>query len=298
MANLRSLTSVTLSNPSLVLNLMRAPEFVRRERFAMLGSFCSIQIRRHRMPNTGVFAQQGYEPVRRPWHRHAGFSMLELVIVIAILLVIAAMTAPKLVTIIEQERMQNATRAYASFLQQCRYRSEGDAQWYQVLFDNSDPSSTIAYLDINGDGQRQSTEPAMEIPAPITLIDPLNTSIPTFNPDLIGVATLLSVDTTPATWTCRHATSCSNPTQIAGLEFNERGLPCQLTSATAACTNTTLVSSGTPPVTSAAPVAWINYFSYPTSAGGTNYAAVTITPAGRIKVWSYQGTSGGGGSWN
>ena len=240
------------------------------------------------MPNTGVFAQQGYEPVRRPSHRQAGFSMLELVIVIAILLVIAAMTAPKLVTIIEQERMQNATRAYASFLQQCRYRSEGDAQWYQVLFDNSDPSSTIVYLDINGDGVRQSTEPAMDIPAPITLIDPLNASIPTFSPNLIGVATLLNVDSTPATWTCLHASSCSSPQKIAGLEFNERGLPCQLTAATAACTNTT----------GSTPVAWINYFSYPTSNGGTNYAAVTVTPAGRIKVWSYQGTSGGGGSWN
>lgn len=214
--------------------------------------------------------------------------MLELLIVIAIILIVAAMTTPRLVTIIAQERMQNATRAYASFLQQCRYRAEEDAQWYEVLFDTSNASATIAYLDINGDHVRQSTEPAIEIPAPITLIDPLNTSIPTFSPNLIGVATLLNVDSTPITWTCLHASSCSSPAQIAGLEFNERGLPCQLTSATAACTNTT----------ASTPVAWINYFSYPTSSGGTNYAAVTVTPAGRIKVWSYQGTSGGGGSWN
>jgi Tfp pilus assembly protein FimT len=224
--------------------------------------------------------------------------MLELVIVVAIILIIAGITAPRLVTIVEQERMQNATRAYASFLQQCRYRSEQDAQWYEVLFDTSNPSTTIAYLDINGDGQRQSTEPDVQIPAPIALIDPNNASIPTFAPNLIGVSTLLNVDTTPATWNCQHASNCSGSTQVAGLQFNERGLPCQRTSSTAACTNTTLVNgSGSPPTLLPAPVAWINYFSYPTSARGTNYSAVTITPAGRIKVWSYQGASGGGGSW-
>src|SRR5579872_3286219 len=112
-----------------------------------------IQFRKGGAADREAFARQSYRPVRKRWYQQAGFSMLELVIVVAIILIIAGVTAPRLVTIVEQERMQNATRAYASFLQQCRYRSEQDAQWYEVLFDTSNPSTTIAYLDLNGDGQ-------------------------------------------------------------------------------------------------------------------------------------------------
>lgn len=241
-------------------------------------------------------------PVRRAFswnYGQHGFSLLETTIAIAILMVLAAVTAPKVLGMIEVGRMQNTTRAFASFLQQCRYRAEEDGQWYQVLFDTSSPSSTIAYLDISGDGQRQSNEPSVEIPFPITVPDPASAGIPAGfgNANILG-ATPLTVDSTPATWNCLHASNCQSPAQIAGLQFNERGLPCQRISSTAACTNMTQVNStGCPPLNQCpAPTAWITYFAYPTSSGGTIYAAVTVTPAGRIRVWSYQGASGGG-SW-
>lgn len=241
-------------------------------------------------------------PVRRAfsWNcRQHGFSMLETIIAIAILMVLAGVTAPKVLGMIETGRMQSTTRAFASFLQQCRYRSETDGQWYQVLFDTSSPSSTIAYLDINGDSLRQTNEPSVEIPFPITIPDPANAGIPTGfgNQNILG-ATPLTVDTAPATWNCLHALNCQSPSQVAGLQFNERGLPCQRTSSTAACTNTTqITSTSCAPLTQCtAPVAWITYFAYPTSSGGTIYAAVTVTPAGRIRVWSYQGGTSGG-SW-
>ena len=228
----------------------------------------------------------------------SGFSMLELVIVVAILVILGAITAPKLLTMIETERLQNTTRAYASFLQQCRYRAEQDGQWYEILLDTTNPSVTIAYLDINGDNVRQSTEPAVEIPAPITIPNPTSASIPTgFQSTTLMGATPLTADTTPATWNCRHDQDCSSTSavQTAGLQFNERGLPCQRTSNTVACTNTTTINI-TGGGTATAPVAWITYFAYPPSSGGTNYSAVTVTPAGRIKVWNYQSASGGG-SW-
>ena len=231
--------------------------------------------------------------------RQHGFSMLETVIAIAILMVLAGVTAPKVLGMIETGRMQTSTRAFASFVQQCRYRAEEDGQWYEILFDTSSPSSTIAYLDINGDSLRQTNEPSVEIPFPITIPDPASAGIPTGfgNQNILG-ATPLTVDTTPATWNCLHASNCASPVQIAGLQFNERGLPCQRISSTAACTNTTqITSTSCAPLTQCtAPVAWITYFAYPTSSGGTIYAAVTVTPAGRIKVWSYQGPTSGG-SW-
>ena len=107
-----------------------------------------------------------------------GFSILETMIAIAILMVLAGVTAPKVMGMIEVGRMQTSTRAFASFVQQCRYRAEEDGQWYEILFDTSSPSSTIAYLDINGDGQRQTDEPSVEIPFPITIPDPASAGIP------------------------------------------------------------------------------------------------------------------------
>jgi prepilin-type N-terminal cleavage/methylation domain-containing protein len=226
-----------------------------------------------------------------PQHWQRGFSMIEMVVVIAILLILAGITAPKILGMIETQRLQSTTRAYASFLQESRYRAEQAGQWSEVLFDTTDPSVPIAYLDLNGDNQRQTSEPSMQVPAPIRVPDPAG--MPSAitagfsNASLLG-AIPLTVDNTPATWNQQGQ-------QIAGLAFNERGLPCQRTSATAACTNSTVTNvNGTP---AAAPVAWVTYFAYPTSNGGTLYSAVTVTPAGRIKVWNYQSNGGGGGTW-
>jgi Tfp pilus assembly protein FimT len=205
-------------------------------------------------------------------------------------MILAGISAPRLIQAIENERLQSATIAYASFLQQSRYQAEHDQQYYEVLFDTSNPSYTMAYLDLNGNNVYDAGEPEIEIAAPITLPAPLSPAIPAGfgNANLIGATPLPMIAGTPATFN-------QNGAQQVGLQFNERGLPCQRTSATASCTNVTITNAGPPPTT--APVAWITYFAYPLANGGIAYAAVTITPAGRIKVWNYQAAAGGGGNW-
>ena len=215
--------------------------------------------------------------------------MLELVVVIALLLIISAMTVPKILTAVDAQRLQGTTRSYASFLQQCRYQAEHDGQWYEILFDQSDPSVTIAYLDVAGTGVRTTTDPQVQIPFPVTVPDPAVTAVPAGfgNANLLG-ATPFTIDTTPATW--------DKAAQKPGLAFNERGLPCQRQTVTAPCTNSTQIN-GPGGGLVAAPTAWITYFAERTSNGGILYAAVTVTPAGRIRAWTYQPTGGGGGNW-
>jgi prepilin-type N-terminal cleavage/methylation domain-containing protein len=218
-----------------------------------------------------------------------GFSLLELIVAIAIVLVLAGITAPKVFRTIESQRLQTAARAYATFLQESRYRAEQDGQWYEVLLDQTDPNYTIAYLDINGDGARQASEPTVQIPQPITVPDPANVAVPAGfgNANLLG-ATPFTVDTTPFTW--------NKAAQMPGLAFNERGLPCQRAAVTAPCTNTTQIN-GAGGALVAAPTAWVTYFAYPTATSGVTYAAITVTPAGRIKVWNFQSDGAGGGNW-
>jgi prepilin-type N-terminal cleavage/methylation domain-containing protein len=221
-----------------------------------------------------------------PRFLQSGFSLLELVIVIAILMVVAGMSIPHFREIINLQRLQSSARTYATFLQQARYRSTQDAQWYEVLADNTSGTTPIVYLDLNGNGQRDASEPAAELPAPVTISD---TGVPTGFSDatLLG-ATPLNLETTPQMVN-------QNGTSYAGLAFNERGLPCQRHSSTTACTNSTDITVGV--TTTTVPVAWVTYLQYPRPGSGMYYSAITITPAGRIKCWTYLLDGLGGGSW-
>jgi type II secretory pathway pseudopilin PulG len=220
-------------------------------------------------------------------YRQPGFSILELVIVISILMVLAGMTIPRFTEIINSQRLQSSARTYAAFLQQARYRSTQDAQWYEVLTDATSGATPIVYVDLDGNGSRDTGEPAAELPAPVVISD---SGVPAGfeNANLLG-ATPLNLETTPK-MVDRQGGS------FAGLAFNERGLPCQRTSSTTACTNTTQINVGG--TLSSVPVAWVTYLQYPRPNGaGMSYAAITVTPAGRIKVWTYQLDGAGGGSW-
>jgi prepilin-type N-terminal cleavage/methylation domain-containing protein len=219
-----------------------------------------------------------------------GFSLLEVLIAIAIVFVMAGITAPKIRQMIQAERLRTTASAYASFLQRCRYQATHDGQWYEILIDNTGPTP-IAYLDMNlaagGNSQRQAGEPAVEIPYPLQIND---AGVPGgFDVQPTALGTLpLNLETQPAM--VDH-----DGTARAGLAFNERGLPCQSAGANAACTNSTTITTPTGPANVA--VAWITYIQYPIGNGTTWYAAVTVSPAGRVKVWNYQGAAGGGGSW-
>lgn len=215
-----------------------------------------------------------------------GFSLLELMIVMAIVFVVAGITAPKIRQMIQAERLRTTASAYASFLQRCRYQATHDGQWYEILIDNAGPSP-IAYLDTAGNGVRQASSPAVEIPFPLQIND---AGVPAgfgAMPNPLGTIPL-NLETQPAM--VDHDTNAR-----AGLAFNERGLPCQTIGANAACTNTATITTpgGPQPVA----VAWITYLQYPVGNGAIWYAAITVSPAGRVKVWSYQAAAGGGGSW-
>ena len=74
---------------------------------------------------------------------------------------------------------------------------------------------------------------------------------------------------------------------LAGLAtpvyFNARGLPCHFNTANGTCSAT--ISSGT------SATSWVYYLYNNPYVGAANWAAVTVTPAGRVRVWSWNGAA-------
>ena len=217
--------------------------------------------------------------------RQRGFSVLEMMVVVAIVLILSAILAPKMTQIIDSQKLASNAQAYAGLLQQARARAVQDNHPYQVLISTAN-GFPMAYVDIAGNQTYVNSDPGVQLDSPITVID-------TGAPSGFDTVTLLNIiplnlETTPSM-------IGDNGASTPGLAFNERGLPCQRSVAGGACTNSTTITVGGTPTTTL--VAWVTYLQYVNGSGSTSWAAVTVTPAGRIRTWRYQNTSATSGSW-
>ena len=225
--------------------------------------------------------------------RQRGFTLLEALVVVAIILIVSAIMAPKMFQIIDAQKLQSSAQSYSALLQVARTRAVQDNQVYQVL-STVNNGAVVAYVDLNGNSQWDTAganpEPAVQLPLPISITD---TNAPqgvqgfdTIRP--LNTVPVLNISTNPA-----MVNSGGLPSP--GIAFNERGLPCQRIAVGAACSNvSTVITGGVPQLTA---VAWVTYLRWTRRNGnGFDWAAVSVTPAGRIKTWRFQ-MDNAGGSW-
>lgn len=225
--------------------------------------------------------------------RQRGFTLLEALVVVAIILIVSAIMAPKMFQIIDAQKLQSSAQSYSALLQVARTRAVQDNQVYQVLSAVNN-GAAVAYVDLNGNSQWDTAganpEPAVQLPLPISITD---TNAPqgvqgfdTIRP--LNTVPVLNISTNPA-----MVNSGGLPSP--GIAFNERGLPCQRIAVGAACSNvSTVITGGVPQLTA---VAWVTYLRWTRRNGnGFDWAAVSVTPAGRIKTWRFQ-MDNAGGSW-
>jgi len=195
-----------------------------------------------------------------------GFSLLELLIVMAIALILTAMAVPLVSGTLKTYYLRQAGTEYANLIQTARMRAVQDDQYYDIqenyggqapgvpnAFVNTKLDPTLAYLA--GDPAiltNQSTAMRARSAAPA-----LN------NLELQFLPTL-NVSINPNAW---------------GPSFGARGLPCQAAVAVGATCNYL------DPNNSNLPIAFESFFESLNGSG--NWLAVTVNPAGRVREWYY-----------
>lgn len=196
----------------------------------------------------------------------AGFSLLELLVVIGISLVVAAFAIPTMTSTMDSFRVRGALNDVINMANKCRmqaiksdltqrlhFTSVGKANSEVVLFVTDSTDANV--VPKVGDAQLHA-----QLWLPINFSTP---GLPTGGPTQL---TALSM------W----GSNINAINVNADAYFNSRGMPC-LPAAGGACTLTN---------------GFVYYFEY-TNGNTTRWTALSISPAGRIESWIWNGAAWG-----
>jgi prepilin-type N-terminal cleavage/methylation domain-containing protein len=202
----------------------------------------------------------------------SGFSLIELLIVVAIAMILMAMTAPLVVGTLNTYYLRQAGTEYANMLQSGRMRAVQDDQYYVVQENYGGQAAGVANAFVN-----TRLDPGMAYLAgdPLILV---NLSIA-----MRARAAAPSVANLESQFLPNGALGVSiNPTAW-GPSFGPRGLPCKPTAAVNG------VCNYTDPNLNFVPIAFESFFQSINAAN--NWVAVTVNPAGRVREWYYDAAS-------
>jgi prepilin-type N-terminal cleavage/methylation domain-containing protein len=194
----------------------------------------------------------------------SGFTLTELVVVVAIIVVVAGLSIPNLTRAIDTSRIKGAAQTLAAAYQDARIRATQKDTSYQVLISPPGILPPQLCIDLDGDGTCSAGDPVTTFPRQVRLSNlgvpfPLNSNLLHF----------------PAIATEQSGAPANS------LTWNAMGLPCQRNSSTAPCTA----------------VGWVQHLQLLRANGDVMYAAVTVSPTGRIKTWIFIPSGNGNGSW-
>jgi prepilin-type N-terminal cleavage/methylation domain-containing protein len=190
-----------------------------------------------------------------------GFSLIELIMVMAIMLAVAAIAMPKFVTFVSTYQLKSALNSVAGTLQQTRIIAVRKNKYYQFNYAMPASRQYVFAETVNANSTWDSGEPGGALPSKVTI---QTTGFP-------GNAT-----TTP---------NFTAQASSVAIQFNSRGLPCIVISSI--CQNLdTVTTPGTP-----TPVGFVVYVRNTGVFGVPGWGAVTVTPAGRIQTWVWNGSA-------
>ena len=206
-----------------------------------------------------------------------GFSLLELLIVLAILIIIAGLSIPSLMGAVHRYKLRSAGTDFSGLLQQARMRAVQDDRFYSiwpfVAGNFSQQFVDIYPQGVNGasgnaNGTLDPKDPVIAISAEVSQqAQGAAPSTANLSQQFLG--------TNPSNLTPQDGSSAA--TRVT---FGPEGLPCKPKAA----------NGGTVCNTTGGPVAYWVFFQNNVT---QDWEAITVTPAGRIQKWYYTGTAWG-----
>jgi prepilin-type N-terminal cleavage/methylation domain-containing protein len=194
----------------------------------------------------------------------SGFTLAELIIVVSIILVVGGLAIPNLTRAIDTSRIKGSAQTLAAVYQDARIRATQKDTFYQVLVSPPGIVPAQICIDLDSDGTCGSGDPLTTFP---TQVKVSNLGVPN-----------------PLTSAQLHFPAIATEQPGAPdntLTWNALGMPCQRNSAATPCTA----------------IGWVQQLQLLRSNGEVMYAAVTISPTGRVKTWIFIPSSNGNGQW-
>jgi prepilin-type N-terminal cleavage/methylation domain-containing protein len=200
---------------------------------------------------------------QRGWSsRASGFSILELMITMAIILIVSALAIPTM-NVIRSAKLREAGSNYANLMQNARITAIQNDTYYSVVPKAGIPQQ--AFIDLNGDLALNKGEPVIVLPS--------NIYIRTYadNPPALG-----NLET-------QTLASASDPSLVKDQNptFGPRGLPCKPTTSNGytTCPAFSGVVSGT------------SYITFFQSEPDATWLAVVMNPSARVRIYKYAGNA-------
>jgi prepilin-type N-terminal cleavage/methylation domain-containing protein len=214
--------------------------------------------------------------VRR--HRTRGFSLIELLIVVFVVMVVAAIAVPNILLAVSNIRLRASAGDLSGLLQQARILSAKNNTTYSVLYAIRN-GAQIAFVDLNGDGVWENNVTLTIGGVSVTMSEPMIE----FSGNTVAASGTPSGSGQPTAYVLVGDSGTGSYDNTNTLGFTSRGLPCNYD------TTTTPATCTTPPA---------KYFVYyltntRVGAGGAGWAAVVVTKGGRTKIVTWNG-----GAWN
>ena len=205
----------------------------------------------------------------------SGLTLIELLVALTVILIIASIAIPNLNTAMHSSRLKGAASDFASILQVARIRSVDDDHFYSVYVlpaNNNRPQEGFVDIYPLGANGTYGTPGGVNAGTNINQQDPVIQVSGEVIPRPQGAA--------PSTAALRALILPANSPVVpldgsaAGtpITFSPRGLPC--------------LPAGGVCDSLGGPQAYWFFFQNTTS---QNWAAVTLTPAGRIQRWTFSG---------
>ena len=192
---------------------------------------------------------------KRGQHKDRGFSLLEMMIVLAIIMILARITVPRFLNIVGDINLRYVATNYSGLLQSARIQSVRKNDFYGIQPTTLSTGGTGYYVHLHAQsGSYTVGDPLLPVGGQITVHAGTGSGAPNESTVTCGAS-------------CTFATGSSYPA------FNARCLPCVENISASTCTQNAYQG-------------FVSFLSNTTLTGNVSWAAVVVTGGGRIQIWS------------